>query len=336
VTSPGWRALRFLASSPSSLSRPQWRRWGTRLLIGWFLVWSSYVALTVPFWGGLGGDALIYYRAASAWIAGGNPWLASVTAVGGGTTFHFYGLPPTVVFLAPVTLIPEPWVPAIGIVIEAIAAAYVVRKLQLPMWWLVFPPIVSGVLSGNPSIVLLATLLASSPVIQATAPILKIYAALPLLGSGRWRAIGLSIAATALTVLLAPGLWQQFLDGSTAREAQLMGESSGGFSAFQFGVFATALTAIAIVVLASIDRPTAGWLAPIAIWPASQFHWNTLALPLRNPWLAAILACHIQGLPPVGVIAYAGWRVLRSSTAKIASSQRQAPVVTETPAATEH
>lgn len=287
--------------------------------MAWFAVWSAYVALTVPFWGGLGGDALIYYRAAAAWVAGGNPWTASVTAIGGGTTFHFYGLPPTVVLLAPFTVIPEAWVPALGIAIEATAALYVVRKLQLPMWWLVFPPIVSGVLSGNPSVVLLAALLASSPVIQAAAPILKVYGGLPLLGNGRWRAIGLAIAATALTVLLAPGLWRQFFDGSTAREAQLMGESAGGFSAFQFGILATGLTAFALVVLAYIDRREAGWLAPIAIWPASQFHWNTLALPLRNPWLAAILACHIQGLPPVAVIGYVVWRALPSSSSRIPS-----------------
>lgn len=286
-----------------------WAVWGRWLLAAWFGVWSLFVALTVPFWGGLGGDALIYYRAAHAWVTGGNPWAASVLSPSGGTAFHFYGLPPTVVLLSPFTLIPEGWIPAIGIAIEAVAAIYVVRRLQLPPWWILFPPIVSGVLSGNPSIALLAGLLASSPLIQALAPILKVYAGLPLVGLGRWRAIGLAIALTALTVVLAPGLWGQFFTGSDAREAQLMSESAGGFSAFQFGLLPTAFTILVLGVFALVDRPAAGWLAPIAVWPASQFHWNTLALPLRNPFLAAVLACHVQGLPPIGVIGYAVWRI---------------------------
>jgi hypothetical protein len=290
---------------------PALRRWGPVLLAFWFALWSTYVLAGILRYGGIGGDALLYHRAAASWLQGGDAWQAAIVGPTG-DVFHFYALPPTVVLLVPFSLLPEAWAPIVGIGIEAVAAVYVVRRLNLAWWWLLFPPLVSGVLAGNPSIVLLALLLASHPVLNALATTLKVYAGLPLLGEGRWRAITIGIALTLATVVLWPGLWAQFLTGVGAREAQLMKESNGGFSAYQYGLGITALVGAALLILAWFDRRAAGWLAPIAVWPASQFHWATLAMPLRAPWLAAVLAMHVQGLPVAAVLGYVLWRVLAS------------------------
>jgi hypothetical protein len=282
------------------------------LLPVWFGVWAVHVIGVILTSGGIGGDALIYYRAATAWVHGGNPWEAQIPSVDGSTSFHFYALPPTVVLLAPFTLLPESWIALVSITIQAVSAIYIVRRLALHWSWLIFPPLVSGVLSGNPSIVLLAALLGSSAVANAVGPTLKAYAVLPLIGEGRWRPLLIASMFCAATAVLWPALWTQFLTGIANREARLMDESAGGFSAYQYGLLVTALVGTAILVLAYFDRRAAGWLAPIAVWPASQIHWSTFAMPLRSLFLAAMLAPHVQGLPVAAVLTYIAWRVLKS------------------------
>lgn len=283
-----------------------------RLLPVWFALWSTQHAIQIGNWGAYGGDAVIYHRAAVAFANGGDPWAAHVVA-GTSSVFHFYALPPTVILLQPLVLVPESWIQPFGVGLQALAAIYVVRRLRLAWWWLLFPPLVSGVLSGNPSITLLAALLTAQPAVKAIAPLLKVYAVLPILlerPDRRNRALLITAGAVLLTVVSWPGLWAQFLTGMGAREAQLMHESAGGFSAYQYGLGVTVLVAIALTILAFVDRRAAGWLAPIAIWPASQFHWSTLAMPLRSPWLAAGLAINVQGAPVLAVLGYVLWRVL--------------------------
>jgi hypothetical protein len=282
----------------------------TWLLGAWFLEWDFHRVGEIIHAGVLGKDALIYYRAAALWLSGGDPWAAAVTDAMR-NSYHFYGLPPTVVVLAPFTLLPPGSVRPVGILIEAVAALYVIRRLTLPPWWLLFPPLVEGVLAGNPSIALLALLVTPHAAVNALAPILKVYAGLPLLGEGRRQAVVIGLVLGVATLLLWPGLWSQFLDGIVPRGAQLMRESSGGFSAYQYGLGITALTGVAVLAVAWIDRRAAGWLAPIAVWPASEFHWSTLALPLRSPLLAAALSVSVQGFPALVVVIYSWIRLWR-------------------------
>lgn len=284
---------------------------GTHVLATWFGLCSLVVMVSKLTSGGMGGDAVIYHRAAATWAAGGNPWDAFIVAADGVTRLHFYGLPPTVILLQPFVLLPESLVPLAGIALQGGAAVYVVRRLALPIWWLIFPPIVTAVFAGNPSIIMLALLLLSHPTLKAVAPILKVYAGLALLGEKQWMAVGIGIAATAATVFVWPGLWIQFLDGAAGREAQLMEEAGGGYSAYRYGPVLAAAVACALLILARYDLRVVGWLTPVAIWPGSQFHWNTLALPVMHPILAVGLAAPVQGLPPWVVLGFLIWRVLR-------------------------
>lgn len=273
-----------------------------------YLLPAIFVVLTIQqvvrlIWGGLGSDAAIYHGAGAAWLAGQNPW--DVFGTYAGLHFHFYAAPTAAILMAPFSLIPLDIFVPLWIALQGAAAFFVVRRLSLPLWWLLFPPVVSGVLSGNPSLSVLALLLIPHPVAGALGAMLKIYAGAPLVGERRWSAIVVSAAMVLVSVVVAPGLWSIFVSESAFRTDRLMLEAEGGFSGFQdpllFG-----LGMIAILVIARLDWRRAGWLAPIALWPASQFHWSTLAMPVMSPVLALGLAFPIRGLPVV-VIAFHAW-----------------------------
>lgn len=279
----------------------------------WFVICAIPYGVNIIASGGLGTDGLLYYRAGVAFLNGGDPWAASHTYEAG--VFHFYALPTTVLMMVPFTLVPESYIMPIMVGIQAAAAVYAVRKLNLAWWWLAFPPIVLGVLAGNPSLTVLALLLAPSTAAHALAPLVKVYAGAPLVGDFRWRAILMAAGITLVSVVAFPDLWGQFLHDPAAREARLMRESAGGFSAYRnLGLLIATLAAL--LVIARSEWRMAAWIAPIAIWPASQVHWATLALPVWPVWALAPLALHIQQLPPFVVIAYAivlQWRRVRSA-----------------------
>src|SRR6185437_11687160 len=100
--------------------------------------------------------------------------------------------PTSVVLFAPATLLPESLFVAAWVLLSAASAVFVVRRVGLPIWWLLFPPLLEGVWSGNPGVVLMALLVAGHPVLGAVGSVLKIYALVPLALLGRVRAVALS------------------------------------------------------------------------------------------------------------------------------------------------
>jgi len=159
--------------------------------------------LPLLFLGGLGTDAEIYHRATVAWLGGGSPWDA--TSAWGGNVYHFSALPSAVVLMAPFALVPEQlFVPGF-VALQAGAAIYVIRRLHLAWWWLLFPPVALGIVAGNPSLLLLALLLAPHDILKFLAPTLKVYAVLPLLGERRWRPIAIAALFGLASFVIAPG-----------------------------------------------------------------------------------------------------------------------------------
>jgi hypothetical protein len=284
------------------------RSGGQLALMGWFLYWVHDSCWSIPTDGRLGIDGRIYYRAAQAWLGGHDPWLAGVPV--NGFSFDFAGPPPTVLAFAPLAALPEEIFTAVWLAISAAAAVYTVRRVGLPLWWLLFPPIVQGVLVGNPQVVCLAVLLAGSDWLRALAIPLKFYAAWPMLAERRWRALGILAGLSVFSFVLWPGLWTTYLSEFGTISERIAGESFGGFSASRdSGLFA--ITAIAIVALALIDLRAAGWLSVPALWPSSQFFYSTFALPVMSPILAVGLAVDQRGLPPQIICAYVVWRLVR-------------------------
>jgi hypothetical protein len=270
----------------------------------------------------LGVDAHLYYRASAAWLAGSNPY--DVFVLNLGREFHYVALPTATVLLAPFTAFPESWFAGFFVAVQLVAAAYVVKRLSLPWWWLVFPPLVKGILTGNPSPLIIALLIAAHPAAKAIAALVKVYAVVPLLGERQWRAILLSAVAGALTVIVAPRLWAEFIVGSGGRTDRLLTESTGGYSAFGNPVLMVGAAA-ALLLIARRDLRVAGWLAPLALWPGSQFHWSTLAMPVMTLPMAYLLALPAHGLPPVAVMVYAVIAEVRHYRAKRAEFSSTTP-----------
>lgn len=262
----------------------------------------------------LGVDAQIYYRGSAAWLAGESPWSAVVYSLG--QPAHYSALPTTVVLLAPATSLPEPAFVPLFLVASAIAAWYVIRKLGLPWYYLAFPPLFQGVQTGNPNVVLLALLLTGVPFLEALAPILKVYAAIPIVGRLRLRSAAWAAAFVVLT-LPAMLLWVEYFATFMARSGRLLEEASGGWSAPLAGPVETVVTAIAVGLLWARDREAGSWLAVPALWPASQLHYAALAMPLLKDrwWLAAFLAVPIPGLPALAPFLVLGEMAVRSRRA---------------------
>jgi hypothetical protein len=157
------------------------RRRVDRFLAAWFVVMLVVLAmqgaLSVE---ALGTDANLYRFAASSYLAGDDPWNR---AGGDWGVFQFAGLPPTILAFVPFAFLPEHIVIALWVALSVAAAIGIVSALRLPLYWLLFPPLVAAVWSGNPHIVVVVLLLGRAAFL---APILKIYGAVPLIGERRW------------------------------------------------------------------------------------------------------------------------------------------------------
>ena len=279
------------------------------ILLPWFLLIDALQMFEwfVPGHGDtLAIDAHIYYRGAAAWLAGANPWAQFAITRWGTTVYpaHFTGLPPTIVAIAPWTILPEQAVAAAWLVISIASALYIIRRLRLPLVYLFFPPLVEGVLAANPHVALVALALSSRPLLAAIAPLVKLYMVVPLVGERDWRALSLAAVGFGATVLLANDLWRGYLSQAAMIAPRLLVESLGGYSAYGNAPL-LAVTLTALVIIGLTDIRTAGWLAVPAAWPATQWFYATLALPVVTPIMAFFLALPVRGMAPVVVICVA-------------------------------
>ena len=303
-----------------------------RVLPFWFAAIAAWHGWGAISHGWTGFDAVIYYRGSAAWLAGHDPWSAFASNPGSGSEApqYFAGTPTTVLAFAPFTILPEQVFAALMVAASAMAAVAIVRTLRLAWWWLLFPPLVDGVISANPDIVMLALLVTRWPLAQALGAMIKVYAVIPLLGERRYAWIVLFLAATAATVVLWPSLWSTYAQEFGAISARLAQESDHGV--WQASPILLGVVALAVVTLAVLDRRTAGWLAVPALWPAIEFHYATLALPVVTPWLAFVLAVPQPGIPAVAVVVVSIAAVVsRDSRASTGRSEADARATTQTP-----
>jgi hypothetical protein len=120
----------------------------------------------------------------------------------------------------------------------------------------------------------------------------------------------MAFVAVVVTAIAAPNLWMEFINGSDQRTGTLLTEAHGGYSAFGNPILLIGAIA-ALLLIARRDIRVAGWLTPIALWPGSQFHWSTLAMPVMTLPMAYLLALPAHGLPPVAVMVYAAMAEFR-------------------------
>jgi hypothetical protein len=241
-------------------------------------------------------DLRIYRAAAEAAIAGRDPWAV------GADGLTFAAPPPTLLPYLPAALLPEGLAIALYGALSLGAALLALRAVRLPLWWLLFPPIVDSLIVLNPDVVVIALVLAL-PRLAAMSIVLKIYAAVPLAIAGRWRPM---IAGLAICLLSLPWL-PAFLASRDSTSASLAAQSYGGLSAW-----GTWLMVPTVIALLAIWRRGAEWLSIPALWPYTQLHYAALALPVaaRSPVVAFLLCFPVAFLPPIATILYAAGSLL--------------------------
>lgn len=272
------------------------------LVPAWFLIFAMVHVLDIIPGGRLGFDGRIYHRAAAAWVNGMDPWLTGITLPD--RTYHFAGLPPTVLAFVPATIVPETLFGVISFIVSAPAAVWIVHRLRLPWWWLLFPPLVQGVLLGQPGIWVLALLLTTHPAAEALAAAFKIYALVPMVA--RLRLVGILLFGGAMLASVAVffDLWALWAQQGAAVASRLVGEASGGVGASAHW-WLIPPTVAAIATIAWLDRRAAGWLAVPALWPSAQYHYPVMAMPAIRVLPALIFSVPILGLSAVAVILHA-------------------------------
>jgi hypothetical protein len=255
-------------------------------------------------------DARHYQRAASVWLAGGNPW--SVTESG----VPYAAGPHTLLFYAPTSLLPLAGSVAVWMLIGIAASVWLVRRLRLPWWYLLFPPLAHAMWNGNPQNLALALLVAGGPIAAALAVALKLYAGLALIG--RWR--DLIVAGLVLVATLPFLPWQLYLEQGLGVGSHLASAWNG--SAWRLPL----LIPPTLLALWVLRRRGAEWFIVPAVFPATQFYYVAMALPalVGRPLLAAALALPMILMTPLVVIAFAAWtlyedRLRRTTTAPTTS-----------------
>ena len=237
-------------------------------------------------------DSAVYWYAARRWIQGGDPY----ANVGG---LLFAAPPPTLLVVAPFSFLPPDVFAVLMFGASLGAAVFLLRRLRLPAWYLLFPPLVEALIVGNPNVIVCALLVWAVPAGEVVATFLKVYAAVPLLLHARWRSLVVIGMLGAASAIILP--WGTYIGHAVAILNELHEQSAGGHSALAFPV----LVPFAVIGLAVIGRKRGGWLAVPALWPATQFHYAVLGMPAMNRLVAALLAVPIPGAPAVAVIAEA-------------------------------
>lgn len=246
--------------------------------------WHILVALYVD----RGADAHVYHRAVVAWLNGADPWSAAYNGV------RFAAPPPTLLVMVPFAWVPEPMYVGLSIAASAAAAVVVLRRLRLPAWWLLFPPVVEATCVGSLELPLLALLLTVAAPISVFA---RTFLAVPLVVLRRWRPLAMAALILVATSPVLP--WGAFLSSDAG--ATLLSQSGGGKSAWAIPWTIPAV----LIALIYIGRDRAAWLAVPALWPASQHHYSVVGLPGTDRVFGCIAAIPIPGSPAIGVVASA-------------------------------
>ena len=239
-------------------------------------------------------DARLYLEATRVWLAGGDPWNVQIAGN------YFAAPPPTLLAFAPFTVLPADTAVALIALAVIAGAVATIRLLHLPWWWLLFPPLVQCVLSGNVQSLIVPLILLPA---GGLAVILKIYAGLPLAILGRWRSL---VAAAAIIVATIPVLpWSTYLS-EFALISQRLADQSKLTLPMGFLLLVSPLVVLSLLV---VGRERAAWLVVPAIWPSQQFYYGTIALPARSKVALALIALPVpgNGLLALGALALVTW-----------------------------
>jgi hypothetical protein len=277
---------------------------GTWLLAIWFACLT--LGLLVYLLGippSLGFDVRLYGLAAKAWLAGSDPWAPTLFWDQRHPAISYAGPPPTLIPFIALSWIPDEGLVLLVLVASVATALWTLRRLGLPVWWMLFPPIVQGIWVGNLNIFVIALLVWGGTLGGGVATVLKSYAAVPLVLLGRWKPL---VAAGVVMVATVPFLpWAAFIAEFPTITAALAAQAWGGD--VNKVLHGPVLVVGAVTGLILLGRRQAAWLAVPALWPATQLHYAVLALPAMTPVIAFFAAINEPGFFAVGVLVAALW-----------------------------
>lgn len=257
----------------------------------WFIVFTIDKLVVLLPAGYFGIDFRIYRHAAEVALSGGDPWASNVGGI------RFAAPPPTLLPYLPFTFLSPDVGLALMLLVSAVAAIVTLRRLGLPTWWLLFPPLAESLIVLNPDVLVIAALViggSTAPI----APLFKIYGFVPLIGGRQWTSVALALVLVGLSL----PWWGAYLARLPDLTQVLADQASGGLSAW--GTPLLLPTVLALVLLAGRG---VRWLAVPAMWPATQLHYACIALPAlaRRPILAAVASLAIPGLFPAALVVWA-------------------------------
>lgn len=261
------------------------------LILGFLPGAASWMIAVLIYPEGLGSHANIYTDAAAAWLGGGDPWSV------GPPQAVFAGPPPMLVPFAPFVGLPVDVTRLAWFAVDLLIAVWAVRRLRLPAYWLMFPPLFGAVFLGHIEVLILALIVLPGP-LSGLAVAIKPYAAFPLLAERRWAALALAVAFVLVTAPFLP--WARFVTELSAISATLSRQSHGD------SVWGDPLLMlVAVLALGALGLRRALWLGVPLLWPAAQPIYKTMTMPVLTPIVALAWALPIPGATLVGIVAQA-------------------------------
>ena len=269
--------------------------WDVFLLVLFSAVsaWSVIVSIYEP--AIVGSHAVVYTDAAAALMSGGNPWDVGPPMV------RFSGPPTMLVPFIPFVIVPESVVRVVWVAGMAALAVWVVRRLRLPAYWTVFPPITDAVVLGHVEVGILWLLVVGGPA-SGLAALVKPYTAAALLAERRWTALLVAAVLFLATIPLLP--WGSFLGQAHLITGQLANQARGGVSVFGEPI----LVVVAVLCLGTLGPRRALWLSVPLLWPFAQFLYKVITVPQLSPVIAAFWAIPVPGFTLVGIVVDAAIR----------------------------
>ncbi|MGK2849998.1 MAG: hypothetical protein ACSLFN_03700 [Candidatus Limnocylindrales bacterium] len=259
-------------------------------------------------------DARNYQRAAAAWLSGGDPWQTIEMGVRYGSGPH------TLLFYAPTSFFPFEVAVGLWMVAGLAAAVWVVRRLDLPIWWIAFPPLFHAIWNGNPQTVMLALLVVGHPVASAAAAGVKLYALVQLIFRPRHFAV--AVVVLALSTIILP--WQLYLASADSVAENMLGSWDGSAARVPILLIPT------VAALWILRHKDGQWWSIPAVWPATQFYYVATVLPAvsTRPVLAALTAIPVPLMVPAIVIGLAVREVRRRRQFDESAAPSAAPAAT--------
>jgi hypothetical protein len=159
-----------------------------------------------------------------------------------------------------------------------------------------FPPAVQGMMAGNPQMLLIPLILRGGGWLAA---LLKIYAVVPIAVLRMRRQLMILAVVLVATAPFLP--WALYVESWSAINASLSAQTGYGMTVTQSAL----LLLPAGLALVAIGRGRAAWLAVPALWPAQQWYYASLAMPVRSGLVGAIIALPITGSGAIALFALA-------------------------------